>query len=202
MFCTVMDNFICENSIIIQHIEKLGLKAWIIPVVLLIISGFYFLQTERKVVLKKTEYDSGFAYRRRWRPALLCILAFILLGYLNFENKNEKIAALENGQYHVYAGTLTDIDANRFFYIVPVSVRLTVRGSLRNEDGSPFQLSEKWSHIKIEQKNARTITTQNGLYALGGKTCLGRKCGLSIGDNVRVRTYGFGDTISIEKCQN
>ena len=65
MFCTVMDNFICENSIIIQHIEKLGLKAWIIPVVLLIISGFYFLQTERKVVLKKTEYDSGFAYRRR-----------------------------------------------------------------------------------------------------------------------------------------
>lgn len=186
-----MDGFICENTKILQDAAQFGLKAWIIPSILLLLGCSSLYMVRRVPNFAKT----GLAPRPKF-GAFLGVLAFASMGYLNLDDQREKRDALQSGDYATYQGRLTVIKSEAISgrgWFIWDSITLTIDGRIIRSDGKVIALDGKGYGSQVK--------TENAVVGYGGKSCFTRRCGLKVGDKVEIKAKrARKDTLRIEKC--
>jgi hypothetical protein len=192
-----MENFLCENPMLLQDGAGFGIKGWILPF-LTLFAGLIFLVSGR-IIPKELHREFFPKYLRYVFP--LAILYFVISSYGILKDRAEKSEALEAGDYTTLVGNILDVQTRTGVYSIGLlvrNIRLTMEGHMLYADGRVFELDGKNTFSQF--------WTEVGSLGTGGKTCSGRKCGLEVNDRVRVKVGALRkgvitDTLSIEKCQ-
>ena len=198
-----MENFLCDNPIILQDAVKFGIKSWVIPFLILCLGwrGIRKAWLDEKrfhaKVIKKN-FQERFKPRFPWIEAVLFGSAALCFSFFTLQDRATKLNALKNGEYSTYQGNVAEIyrvDKGRTGW-TKSRINFKISGYVVDSDGR---------HHKLNRYNDR-VTTKGAIVADWGNNCSGYRCGLSNGDKVRikqipVKTHFGGDTLSIEKCE-
>lgn len=198
-----MENFLCDNPVILQDVTKFGFKSWVIPFAILCLgwSGTRkaWLAEKKfhaKVITKN--FPEQYELKFPWLGVMISGLAFLCLSFFILQDRATKLNALKNAEYRTYQGYVEQIyrvDKRRGSW-VKSRTNFKIDGYVTDSGGR---------HHKLNRYNDR-VTTKGAIVADWGNNCSGYRCGLSVGDKVRikhipVKTYYGGDTLSIEKCE-
>lgn len=198
-----MENFLCDNPVILQDAAKFGFKSWVIPFAISCLAwrGTTKAWQDEKIFHAKVmakNFPGGYELKFPWFWAMFSGLAVLCLSFFILQDRAIKLNALKNGEYRTYQGHIAQIarvDKGRNAW-TKSRINFKISGYATDSDGR---------HHKLNRYNDR-VTTKGAIIADWGNNCSGYKCGLSIGDKVRikqipVKTHFGGDTLSIEKCE-
>lgn len=186
-----MEDFICDAPILMQDGAGFGLKAWIIPVVIL---SFTCLSLLRHLKYPKTPVEKSSI--GPWALALTGSAIFLLSANLTLGDHAYKTRMLSSGEHLTYEGRLTVIErvpAFRSAGLITDKYRFYIDGNVKSPDGRTHKLSNR--------RYPNFVTSKNAIMNVGGKSCFGLSCGLTVGDRVRIKAPNSRqDTLRIEKC--
>ena len=199
-----MENFLCENPLILQDAAKFGWKSWVIPFAILCLG----LRGMRHAWLSEKQFHAKLSKNKNlrgnhkprfpWIEAGIFGTAFLAFSFFNLHDRAIKLNALENAEYRTYQGYVDEIynvDRRRGGWITG-RLGFKIRGYAMDADGRRHKLN----------RYNESVTTKRAIVADWGNNCSGYSCGLSVGKKVRIKqlsgkTYYGGDTLSIEKCE-
>jgi len=200
----MMENFLCENPLILQDAAKFGWKSWVIPFAILFLglSGMRTAWLSEKKLHAKLSRNRNLRGNHKprfpWIEAVIFGTAILAFSFFNLYDRAIKLNALENSEYRTYQGYIAEIynvDRSRTGWTTD-RLNFKITGYAIDADGR---------HNKLNRYNDR-VTTKRSIVGDWGNNCSGYKCGLSIGDKVRIKqipdkSHFGGDTLSIEKCE-
>jgi len=198
-----MENFLCDNPVILQDATKFGFKSWVLPFAILLLawSGTRTAWLDEKkfqaMVIRKN-FSERYEPKFPWVALTISGLAFLCFSFFNLQDRTAKLNAVKNAEYITYQGYIAEIyrvDTRRTGW-TKSRINFKVAGHAIDPDGH---------HYKLNQYNDR-VTTKAAIVADWGNNCSRYTCGLSVGDKVRIKqipakAYLGGDTLSIEKCE-